>query len=163
MFINNFFLQRLPYISVAAEATANYNFGIQPWLPTLLMKSAEWCWLTWQTCLAIYYAKTANRKTQICNGKKYSVHWIQQLQQIVSTYNVWCVQETCPDNEWYLFATIVISRWQILARTPSTTLLWHFIYDLRCNSRHSGDNSKQYCLVDRDHGALWLFVLSCAL
>jgi len=28
------------------------------------------------------------------------------------------------------------------------------IYDLRCNSGHSGDNSKQYCLVDRDHGAL---------
>jgi len=28
------------------------------------------------------------------------------------------------------------------------------IYDLRCNSEHSGDNSKQYCLVDRDHGAL---------
>ena len=28
------------------------------------------------------------------------------------------------------------------------------IYDLRCNSRHSGDNSKQYCLFDRDHGAL---------
>ena len=26
-------------------------------------------------------------------------------------------------------------------------------YDLRCNSGHSGDNSKQYCLVNRDHGA----------
>ena len=32
------------------------------------------------------------------------------------------------------------------------------IYDLRCNSGHSGDNSKHYCLVDRDHCALWLFV-----
>ena len=26
-------------------------------------------------------------------------------------------------------------------------------YDLRCNSGHSSDNSKQYCLVDREHGA----------
>ena len=28
------------------------------------------------------------------------------------------------------------------------------IYGLRCNSGHSGDNSKQYCIIDRDHGAL---------
>jgi len=27
------------------------------------------------------------------------------------------------------------------------------IYDLRCNSGHSSDNSKQYCLGDREHGA----------
>ena len=26
--------------------------------------------------------------------------------------------------------------------------------DLRCNSGHSGDNSKQYCLIAGDHGTL---------
>jgi len=25
--------------------------------------------------------------------------------------------------------------------------------DISCNSGHSSDNSKQYCLVDREHGA----------